>query len=249
MNNILHFKKSDELARKASLFIVSCIEEALEKHGDCSIILAGGNTPRACYGRLALLIKDRNIPQNLLYWFFSDERWVPRESPQSNEGMAHTLLFTPLGIRPEQVFSWHAGQDSPFTCALLYQQLINDFFITKTRLPDICVLGMGADGHTASLFPHSRVLTQPDKSTGIKKDLRRNAIAVILPDNKTYRLTLTPHFINKSKNIIFLIEGRAKAQAFAQVQKADQTIPAAWINGKNLVFFINDEVLGASGSY
>ncbi len=243
MNNILKVKDNRELARKASRFIISCMEQALETQGYCSIILAGGNTPRASYAALAGLIKDRDLPLRALYWFFGDERWVEPEHPQSNEGMARALLFTPLGIASEQVFSWDAGSGSPFSCAMRYGRRLHDFFTVKKRLPDICLLGLGADGHTASLFPGSGVLTRYNTHIDLKKDLRTNTAAVILPDKKTFRLTLTPRFINKSKNIIFLIEGRAKAGAFSRLREGDQAIPASWIKGKNPYYIIDDDIL------
>jgi 6-phosphogluconolactonase len=243
MNTILSFQEKNELAGKASRYIVSVMEEALKTHGYCSIILAGGNTPRACYAGLTALIKERGIPLNSVYWFFGDERWVGSAHPQSNEGMARELLFAPLGIGSGQIISWNAGNGSPLACAARYARLLHTFFTVKKRLPDICLLGLGADGHTASLFPGSGVLTRHNTRVEMGKDLRTTTAAVILPDNRTYRLTLTPRFINKSKHIIFLIQGRDKAAAFARVRNGDQSMPAAWIKGKNLLYFIDDEAL------
>ncbi|MEJ2664125.1 MAG: 6-phosphogluconolactonase [Spirochaetia bacterium] len=247
MNNILNFKSEHNFALKAALFILSCIEETIEKQGLCSIILAGGNTPQSCYKRLSALIKERDIPVGSMYWFFGDERWVPVDNPQSNEGMARRLLLDPLDVMPDHVFSWHVDGSTPIAGARRYQGILDDFFKSCSRSPDICLLGMGDDGHTASLFPRSRIVTPDQKSIAIKKDIKADAVAVLLADNKTYRLSLTPHFLNTSKNIIFLIRGQAKRKAFSELRTGSTVLPASWIKGKNLSFFVGDEVLAHPG--
>ncbi len=243
MDNILNFAVEKELSLKAALFILSCIKDALEKQNYCSIILSGGSTPRNCYKNLARLLKEHQIPADALYWFFSDERWVLPNNSQSNERMVRELLLQPIKSLSEQVFSWQAAHGSPFTCAQGYQRFINNFFIANNRSPDICILGMGSDGHTASLFSNAIVLTENNKTFHVKKDIKNYAIALLLPDGKTYRLSLTPHILNKSKHILFLIEGKRKSQAFARLQASDSSLPASWIKGKDLLFFITNDVL------
>ena len=128
MNNILTFASESELSLKAALCVLSYIKEVLEKHNRCSIILAGGSTPRNCYKHLARLLSEYRIPPDSLYWFFGDERWVPPNHPESNENMARELLLHPIKANPEHIFSWRAAHGSPVTCALEYHMLINDLF-------------------------------------------------------------------------------------------------------------------------
>ncbi|MBN1798524.1 MAG: 6-phosphogluconolactonase [Spirochaetales bacterium] len=244
MNNILNFTSESELSLKAALCVLSYIKEALEKQNFCSIILGGGNTPRNCYKHLARLLMEHRIPPDGLYWFFGDERWVSPDDPESNENMARHLLLRPAEARPEHIFSWRATHESPATCAAKYHMLIHDFFIAGNRSPDICMLGMGSDGHTASLFPRSTILAENARTFHIKKDMKKYAIAVILPDGKTRRLSLTPHILNKAKHILFLIQGEHKSRAFLRLQSGDSQLPAAWIKGKDQLFFITNDVLG-----
>jgi 6-phosphogluconolactonase len=243
MNDILNFKNEEKLSLKAALFVISCVEDALETQGFCSIILAGGNTPRNCYQIMARLIKERQIPVNSLYWFFTDERWVLKNNEQSNEGTARKILLRPIKAASKQIFSWRPLSASPFVCAQHYQKLIHDFFINKNRLPDLSILGMGADGHTASLIPGAKIITGENKTSSLKKELKKQAIALYLPDKNTYRLSLTTNILNKSKNIIFLISGKNKRTAFAGVRAQNTRFPASWIKNKNLIFFITNDVL------
>jgi 6-phosphogluconolactonase len=246
MNNILNFTSESELSLKAALCVLSYIKDALEKQNHCSIILAGGTTPRNCYNHLARLLMEHSIPPDSLYWFFGDERWVSPDDQESNENMARRLLLRPVKAKSKQIFSWRAAYGSPVACASKYHMIINNFFIANNRSPDICILGMGSDGHTASLFPRSTVLAEHNKTLHIKKDMKKYAIAVLLADGKTRRLSLTPHILNRSRHILFLIEGSHKSRAFLRVQAGDTQLPAAWIKGKNLLFFITDDVLDSS---
>jgi 6-phosphogluconolactonase len=243
MNNIFKFATEKELSLKAALFILSCIKEALEKQNCCSIILSGGSTPRNCYKNLAYLIKKYNIPLHALYWFFADERWVPPDHMHSNERMASKILLKPLHALPEHIFSWQALHNPPLICALNYERFILDFFIAHNRSPDICILGMGADGHTASLFPRATVLTENNKKHPLNKDIKKYAVAVMLPDHETCRLSLTPRILNKSRHVLFLIQGKTKSHAFVRLQIKDAHLPAAWIKSNDLSFFVTHDVL------
>ncbi len=134
----------EDMADQASALLLAFIEKALGERKRAHLILAGGGTPRATYSLLAAGITQRRLPGEWIHWYFGDERWVPRGDPQSNEGMARASVLGPLGAREETIHSWHAGVGDPVECAAAYRVDI---------VPDILILGMGPDGHTASLFP------------------------------------------------------------------------------------------------
>lgn len=172
---------------------------------------SGGNTPRPVFHLLA----DPNrgyrteVPWEKLEFFFVDERTVPPADPDSNYGMAYAALLEKVPLEPSQIFRMQ-GELPPEEAAAKYESAIrNAFRLEGAQMPqfDVISLGMGDDGHTASLFPH----------TGAIHELGRIVVANQVRQKDTSRLTLTWPVINQAHDVSFLVKGADKAEVLARV--------------------------------
>lgn len=168
-----------------------------------TIVLAGGSTPLPLYKQLTMAPYSGQIRQKSTYFFFGDERCVPPTDPESNYRSARESLFEPLEISDERIFRM-AGELHPDKAAQQYEDQLRDFFETAEGFPrfDVVILGLGADGHTASLFPETTALYES----------RRLVVSNFVP-SLGYRLTMTFPLINNAANILFLVTGPSKAEA------------------------------------
>lgn len=187
---------------------------AIEKRNEFTVALAGGSTPKMLYRLLASENYRNKIDWSKVFFFFGDERNVSPDDAESNFRMAHENLFAPLEIHVNNVFPWLTGYEIPEITAEIYEGEIRRFFnLEEKEFPrfDLILLGMGADGHTASLFPFSNGLGETEK------------IAVANPvDNlNTTRLTLTFPVINNAENVIILVAGEEKAETLRTVLEGD----------------------------
>jgi 6-phosphogluconolactonase len=182
---------------------------ALAARGRFDVALAGGSTPKAAYALLAQPPHRDAIEWSRVRFFFGDERCVPPDHPDSNYGMAARALLEPLGIAADAVFRMH-GEDDPATAAAEYARVL------RAELPaddagtprfDLVLLGMGPDGHTASLFPGSDPLTDDEQLVR----------APYVEKFATHRITLTPRVLRAARAVIVTAGGAAKADALAAV--------------------------------
>lgn len=196
-------------AHAAAAQFVATAEKATTARGRFSAVLAGGNTPRDVY---RLLASDEYAPmvswqQTQMFW--GDERVVSLSDPENNGHMARETL---LNYVPIPVESIHRIQSSlpPDEAADGYEQTLRDYFNTR-GMPeprfDLVFLGMGEEGHTASLFPHSPVL----------RERQRWVSATFVEQKQSWRITMTPVALNAASKIIFLVFGEEKAEALRQV--------------------------------
>lgn len=170
------------------------------------VALSGGSSPKRLYELLASPQYHEQVAWEQVYFFFGDERNVPQTSPDSNYLMAKKALLDPLGIRPSQVFAVDT-EEEPAEAAVQYALAIEEFFGEKKARFDLVLLGLGDNAHTASLFPHTAILS--DKTVGVKE--------VWLSEQQVYRISFTAPLINQARNIAFLVYGADKADAVAQV--------------------------------
>lgn len=192
-----------------------------------SIALSGGSTPQALYSEL---VKNhaKSVDWNRVRFFWGDERCVPPDDEQSNYKMAFEQLLQPLQIDPQNIFRVR-GEDSPEAEATRYaKQVRENVRSDASGLPefDFLLLGMGADGHTASIFPHQMELLKSDSVCAVATH----------PETGQKRVTLTGPTINAARNIVFMITGSAKADVFAQIagQTANwATYPTSYIGTEN----------------
>ena len=194
----------------AQLFTLAAAEAA-QARGIARIAVSGGTTPKAMFALLA----DPNepflnqVPWDRLDLFWVDERCVPPDHPDSNYRMTSEALLSKVPLPADHVHRME-GELDPEVAAARYESTIrNAFKLEGAQTPtfDLVLLGMGDDGHTASLFPHTEAL---DNLAGI-------AIANHVPQKDTWRITLTWPVINQSREVAFLIEGDAKAQVLHDV--------------------------------
>jgi len=193
------------LPETAARHIAKLIERAIVDHGRASVMLAGGSTPRAVHRQLAL---NPRIPWDKVDIFFGDERAVPPDDPQSNYRMAHESLLDAVPIPFNRVHRMLAERPDREAAADEYAR----------RLPerlDLIILGLGEDGHTASLFPGSSALSERV----------RKVLAVVGPQAPFHRLTVTPPVIAAARAKIILVSGAGKAGAVAQaLEGPDQPV-------------------------
>jgi 6-phosphogluconolactonase len=176
-------------------------QDAIAARGRFRLALAGGSTPRALYAQLAA---RTDVDWTRVDLFFGDERTVPPEDPQSNFRMARETLLVPAGVPPENVRRLR-GEDADLDgAARAYEEALGG----PSAAPlDLALLGMGADGHTASLFPGTSALDVTD----------RQCVAVDVPAMKTRRLTLTYPTLMAARDVLFLIAGADKATTLHEV--------------------------------
>jgi 6-phosphogluconolactonase len=232
------------LAEQAGSLLLSMIEDSLAARGRARVILAGGGTPRETYALLGEGLRARKVPVERLAWFFGDERWVNRTHPQSNEGMARETLLTGIGAPEETIHSWDAGWGNPVECARMYGGRVRELMGGTADAPDLLILGLGADGHTASLFPGATAHLPGGARVAVSSDMPGEAAAVQGIAERGWRLTLCPVFLRTSRCVVFLVAGADKAPALRRARAGESATPAAWIRGAATWFVATREAMG-----
>ena len=199
------FESAQELAAGAALEVVACLRAALDERGRATLVLAGGSTPRALYQRVAAEPLRSELAWERVELFFGDERCVPPDDAHSNYRMARESLLEPLGIAPERVHRMR-GELGPVEGARAYAEELRQAFAPDPPRFDLVLLGMGADGHTASLFPGD---------AAVRSDLL--AAPARAPAPPTHRITLTLPVLNAARIVLFLVSGSDKSTALARV--------------------------------
>jgi 6-phosphogluconolactonase len=174
--------------------------------GRFSVALSGGETPRRMYEILSENPYRRRIHWDEVHVFWSDERCVPPDDPRSNARMAHQELLNRVPIPPENIHPMMCDL-SPQQAAIQYENELRAFFSTQNPNFHLVLLGLGENGHTASLFPHTPVLNQTEKWVS----------DVYVKELDMYRLTFTAQFINQASQVVFLVSGAEKAQVLEEV--------------------------------
>jgi 6-phosphogluconolactonase len=233
---------SGALAELASGILLENISNALFARGAARVILAGGGTPRETYSLLAAGISARGIPPTAVCWYFGDERWVPRDDPQSNERMARAALLEKIGAPEGSIRGWNAGVGDPVECARHYQEELEQGM--KGSSPDLLVLGLGADGHTASLFPGSTAWLPDGERIPVARDMPGVAAAVEAGADKGWRLSLCPRYLRTARSVVFLVAGADKSPALRRVLAADPATPGAWIRGESTRYIATRDAAG-----
>jgi 6-phosphogluconolactonase len=214
----------EALAEAAALEVLAAAEDAVAAHNRFTIALAGGATPRASYERLALPpLRDR-MPWARTWVFFGDERGVGADHLDSNYRMAHEALLSKVPVPPAQVFRIRGEAEDPEEAAAGYARTIGQVFESRRGvLPrfDLVLLGLGIDGHTASLFPGSPVLKEVFRSVAAV-----HASAASIPQ----RFTLTLPILNAAARVVFLVSGVEKAKVVkAALGPHGATLPAGMV--------------------
>jgi len=206
-----------ELFQAAAAEFIGLAEHFVHGHGRFTVALSGGSTPKHLYTLLASDVVPL-IAWDKILFFFGDERHVPPDHPDSNYRMAKEFLFSKVPIPPENIFRIHTEEDAG-TAARIYEETLQRVFKLKTgEFPglDLILLGLGPDGHTASLFPGTAAF---DESS-------RPVVANWVEKFQSYRITLTYPVINNAANVMFLVSGGDKASAVRQILQDGVDLPA-----------------------
>lgn len=230
-------ENGEELAREAADFVVWAGEQAIQSAGIFRLALSGGSTPKALYALLAGTGLVKRLDWRRAAVFFGDERCVPPEHADSNFRMANETLIKPLNIPQDRIFRMH-GEDEPDQAARRYEEsLRKEFGAPAPARPrfDLILLGLGDDGHTASLFPGTPALSEQ----------QRLVVPNPAPQGARQRLTFTVPLINQAQTVVFLVSGKSKAPALKAVledRTADNTkFPAKLIQPEKgrLIWFLD----------
>jgi 6-phosphogluconolactonase len=200
------YPNRESLGEAAAELFATRAREAVEARGRFIVALAGGNTPSLTYELLAGPIWRDRIEWASVHVFWGDERCVPPTDPRSNELMARRALVDHVPVPPDQVHPIRC-ENAPWEAASRYQALIDDYFPNTPARFDLVILGLGVDGHTASLFPGSSVLSER----------KRYVAQVYLAEQEMCRVTLTVPLINQAATVVFLVIGSDKAQVLKQI--------------------------------
>lgn len=192
------------LIERAYLLVKEKIIQAITNQDLCTIALAGGGTPKPLYAKLA----QESLPWHKIHIFWGDERYVSPQHPDSNQKMAREAWLNQVHIPEENIHPMPTDANNPQVDADRHQHELKQFFQLKSReFPhfDLILLGMGDDGHTASLFPHTDVLNIT------------NRLIAVGSKNGEPRLTFTVPLINAAHCVIFLVSGANKRKALQQI--------------------------------
>lgn len=214
---------------------ITLAREAIGWRGFFSVALSGGSTPKPLYQKLADRGQSDRVDWAQVHFFWSDERCVPPDHEDSNYRMAEELILDPLEI-PEENIHRMRGELPPDQAAERYQTVLEEFFPSRPPRFDLVLLGMGDDGHTASLFPQTKAVQKIDPD--------RWVAANFIPALGSWRLTLTPPLINAAGNVSFLVVGESKQHRLHQVltgRYQPTVLPAQSINPRKgtLTWFID----------
>jgi 6-phosphogluconolactonase len=200
------------LSQHAAEYVVRIANESIALHGHFTIALTGGTTPKEMYSLLGSEPFRRQIDWRLVHIFWEDERCVPHNSPESNSYLAQEVLLNKISIPGSQIHRMPADQPDREAASQAYTLEMQHTFGTN-GIPsfDLIHLGMGPEGHTASLFPHQASLHEK----------QRLVMPVSVPKPPPDRLTFTPPLLNAAKNVLFLVTGSDKADALQAVLEGE----------------------------
>jgi 6-phosphogluconolactonase len=221
----------EALARRAAKWIADL---AAASRGRFAIALSGGSTPRRLYQLLSETPHREAMPWDRIHWFWGDERFVPWDDPASNYGMTYAALLGRAPVPPENIHGI-ATNGTPAEAAAAYEQALKSYYGSDDLDParplfDIQILGLGPDGHTASLIPGTSAL----------EERRRWAVEITGARPET-RITLTYPVLESSRHTAFLAAGAEKREILSRALAGDQALPAARLRPVGeLTWFIDE---------
>ena len=236
MIKIQVFDNEAALGTATADFIVRLSEACIKQKGTFSIALSGGSTPDKLFVLLAAEPYNKQVDWKNTFVFWGDERYLPETDPQNNSHQAKQLLLNNVDIPAENIFVVPVKM-TPSKAANHYEQTLRSIFKEEFPSFDLILLGMGDNGHTASLFPHTTIL---DEKKALVKE-------VFVKEVEMYRVSFTAKLINHAKNIMFLVTGTKKASMLHKVLEGPKKFsdyPAQMITpdeGNNLYWFIDKE--------
>jgi len=236
MSQIQIYPDAASLAIASAERIVGLADEAIKDHGGFSIALSGGSTPKTLYELLATPAYSERIDWSNVHVFWGDERCVPPDDNESCYRMARETLLDHVPI-PSANIRRIQGEIPPEEAATKYERLLHHFFGNQSPRFDVILLGMGDDGHTASLFPGTKALSEE----------KRWVIENYVEAKQMWRGTLTKTAINAAANVIFLVSGKGKSERLRQVLEGNfqrDKLPSQLIRPENggLLWMVDQDV-------
>lgn len=233
------------LSHEAAERFEHAVQESKSANGRFSVALSGGGTPRSLYTLLAEAPYRTRIPWDRIHLFWGDERCVPPEHPDSNYRMVERALISRVGIPAENVHRMKGELPDAREAAAWYEAELREWFrLGPGMIPrfDCVLLGLGTDGHTASIFPKSEALTETE----------RLVTTSFSEATKTWRLTLTLPVLNAAAQMIFLVSGREKAHVLKEVLRGDreaEELPAQLVRPtQGRLIYLIDRAADAEGA-
>lgn len=209
MTHLQVFLDAPAIFRAAADLIALRAHQAVRQRGKFNIVLSGGSTPHGLYAHLASESRDR-VPWQHTHFFWGDERLVPPDHPDSNYNMAFETMLSHVPVPPENIHRVRTELCNPELMVADYVRELRDFFrLREGAFPrfDIVLLGLGADGHTASLFPDTTALLEQNHLVTLNRVEKLDAA----------RITMTVPLLNNAACILFLVQGAEKADALRSV--------------------------------
>lgn len=231
--NITVFDDLEKLYKKAADTFVDLSKQSIQKHNQFTVALSGGSSPKAIFKLLATQEYTNKIEWSKVYFFWVDERWVSLNDDKSNAKMTFEALLDHVPVNKDHIFPMYQDGTEPEDYAGEYEQKIKNI-LGKDGIFDFILLGMGDDGHTASLFPGEDVLNEKEKWVS----------AYYLKPQEMFRITLTAPLINKAENILVVAFGESKKHALNEVLNGEYNptlYPMQLIEKKEGFQFFTDE--------
>ena len=253
---IKKYKDLSVLSNHAAEYICTTALDCVKKYGFFTLVLSGGSTPKTLFENLARSPLSENVPWDRTHLFWCDERCVPPDHPESNFFMAYQLFISRIPIPARNIHRMQGEMESPFKAAEAYERELYRFFHTGAGDSEFAVqdsefrihnspsfhlilLGIGKDGHTASLFPGDDTLAEESRWV-----VAARAPQGVLP---AWRITLTLNVINQAEQILFLVSGSEKREivrAILNDTRAEGTLPAARIRAlKKIVWYVDYDAI------
>jgi 6-phosphogluconolactonase len=219
---------------------VAAARAAIDEHGIFRVALSGGGTPKQVYPRLLEPARHDAVEWGAVEFFWGDERAVPPDHPESNFGVAYQMLISHLpDVRPDRVHRMPAEAPDLDAAALSHESELRLAFGARGNEPpafDLIWLGMGPDGHTASLFPGSTALDEEE----------RWVAGTWAPAPQAWRMTLTFPVLNAGRQVLFVVTGADKADAFRAIRAGGSDLPAERVAGDAVEWIVDVAAAGES---
>ena len=224
------------LYRAFADFFLAFVLSTVALYGRCLVSLSGGSTPKGLYQTLSREPYRSSVPWKRIHFFWGDERCVPPGHEESNYRLAQQTLLSTLAVPPQNVHRVEVEDRTPEQAAAEYEEHLRGFFeVSAGAFPrfDLILLGIGSDGHTASLFPGGPELTRTERLVTWSRP----------PKAAHHRITLTLGTINEAREIAFLVSGREKAEVLRAVLEQHERLPSAQVRPRagKLRFFVDEE--------
>jgi 6-phosphogluconolactonase len=233
------FETAETLIQEAAEWLCTLAQARV---GAFAVCLSGGSTPRPLYERLATPAVASRFPWPRVHWFWGDERFVPRDHPDSNYRMAQQALFSQVPVPEANIHAIPTEGLTPQQAAIAYEATLKEFYGADTLGPkqplfDVTLLGIGEDGHTASLFPGQPALRE-----------RRRWTVPVIGARSEPRITLTYPALDSGSHVAFLATGQAKRQAVARAMAGDRETPAALVRPVGHLHWFIDRAASPGGA-